>query len=129
MRIEGTDARTATMPRVSLNPPTNEAVNGMIKDAAKKEDSDKSGIGLKPVFERSDLSDKTVIHTIEKANDAIIIANRRFEYSIHEKTKEIMVKVIDADTDEVIREIPPEKILDMIAKIWELAGIIVDERG
>ena len=129
MRIEGTDARTATMPRVSLNPPTNEAVNGMIKDAAKKEDSDKSGIGLKPVFERSDLSEKTVINTIEKANDAITITNRRFEYSIHEKTNEIMVKVIDADTDEVIREIPPEKILDMIAKIWELAGIIVDERG
>lgn len=137
MRIEGTDARTATMPRVSLNPPDNEAVNGAVKDAAKKavgdvvkkEDSDKSGIGLKPVFERSDLSEKTVINTIEKANDAITITNRRFEYSIHEKTNEIMVKVIDADTDEVIREIPPEKILDMIAKIWELAGILVDERG
>ena len=52
----------------------------------------------------------------------------QLEFSIHEGTKEIMVKVINTDTKEVVREIPAEKILDMVAKIWELAGIIVDER-
>ncbi|HHY78507.1 MAG TPA: flagellar protein FlaG, partial [Clostridiales bacterium] len=55
-------------------------------------------------------------------------ATCRFEYSIHEATKQIMVKVIDKETDEVIREIPPEKILNMVAKMWEIAGLIVDER-
>lgn len=74
------------------------------------------------------ISDKVVIDAIEKANRAISGANRRFEFSIHEKTKEIMVKVIDSDTNEVIREIPPEKILDMVAKMWEMSGIMVDER-
>lgn len=39
-----------------------------------------------------------------------------------------MVKVVNTETDEVIREIPPEKILDMVAKMWELAGIMVDEK-
>jgi flagellar protein FlaG len=39
-----------------------------------------------------------------------------------------MVKVIDINTREVIREIPPEKILDMVATMLEMAGIIVDER-
>ncbi len=39
-----------------------------------------------------------------------------------------MVKVIDVTTDEIIREIPPEKILDLVAAIWEVSGIIVDER-
>jgi flagellar protein FlaG len=39
-----------------------------------------------------------------------------------------MVKVIDNETQEVIQEIPPEKILDMVAKMWEVAGILVDER-
>lgn len=68
------------------------------------------------------------IKMIEKANKAITGATCRFEYSIHEGTKEIMVKVINKDTQEVIREIPPEKILDMVAKMWELVGILVDER-
>ena len=39
-----------------------------------------------------------------------------------------MVKVINEETGEIIREIPPEKILDMVAKMWELAGILVDRK-
>jgi flagellar protein FlaG len=39
-----------------------------------------------------------------------------------------MVKVIDENTGEVIREIPPKKILDMVANMLELAGLLVDER-
>ena len=38
------------------------------------------------------------------------------------------IKIIDKDTKEVIKEVPPEKTLDMIAKVWELAGILIDER-
>lgn len=72
--------------------------------------------------------EKIVIDAIEKANKAISGGTRRFEFAIHEKTKEIMIKVIDADTNEIIREIPPEKTLDMVAKMWELSGIMVDER-
>lgn len=80
--------------------------------------------------EKRDLpvSERMVIEAIEKANKAIMGANRRFEFSIHDKTKEIVVKVIDSDTNEVIREIPNEKILDMVARMWEMAGIVVDER-
>lgn len=69
-----------------------------------------------------------VIDIIEKANKDFVAYDRRFEFSIHEATKEIMVKVIDVTTDEVIRELPPEKILDMVAAIWEVAGIIVDKK-
>ncbi|MCX4317731.1 MAG: flagellar protein FlaG [Lachnospiraceae bacterium] len=38
------------------------------------------------------------------------------------------MKVKDADTGEVIREIPAEETLKMVEKMWELAGILVDER-
>ncbi|HBT20182.1 MAG TPA: flagellar biosynthesis protein FlaG [Peptococcaceae bacterium] len=75
------------------------------------------------------VSEAEVIKAIERANEAFRVVNTRFEFSIHEGTKEIMVKIIDEETNEVIREIPPEKILDLIAKIWELAGILVDERA
>lgn len=74
------------------------------------------------------LSEKTIISAIEKANSALVLSNRALEFSVHEKTKEIMVKVIDTETKEVIREIPSEKILDMVANILEMAGILVDER-
>ncbi len=81
----------------------------------------------KPEQELS-LDERNWIALIERANKAIIGANKTFEYSIHEKTKQIMVKVINSETKEIIREIPPEKILDLVARMWEVAGIIVDER-
>lgn len=65
---------------------------------------------------------------VEDINDVLEGYNRRFEISIHEGTNAVMVKVIDEVTEEVIREIPPEKILDMVAVLWEMAGIIIDKK-
>ena len=78
---------------------------------------------------RKRYTEDEIINTIETANKELIAYDRRFEFSIHEKTKQIMVKIIDVTNDEVIREIPPEKILDLVAAIWEISGIIVDERA
>lgn len=69
-----------------------------------------------------------IIKAIEKANKAQLGATTSFEFSIHQLTHEIMVKVIDRETGETLRELPPEKTLDMVAKMWEMAGIIVDKK-
>jgi flagellar protein FlaG len=91
-----------------------------IKDAVNKTTSE-PGTG-------ATLDEKKLIEAIQKTNQTIKGATCNFEYSIHEKTKQIMVKVIDIETKDVIKEFPPEKILDMVAKMWEVAGIMVDER-
>ncbi len=49
-------------------------------------------------------------------------------FGIHEGTNRVTIKIVDKDTKEVIKELPPEKTLDMIAKVWEMAGILIDER-
>ena len=74
------------------------------------------------------VSEQAFRNNIEKINKMLVTENRSFEYSVHEKTKDIMVKVIDTETKEVIREIPPEKILDLVARLCELAGLFVDEK-
>ncbi len=40
----------------------------------------------------------------------------------------MLFRSMDKETKEVIKEFPPEKTLDMIARIWEMAGILVDEK-
>ncbi|ACM60748.1 flagellar protein FlaG [Caldicellulosiruptor bescii] len=77
---------------------------------------------------RKELDEDTLIKMINQANKAFEAKYTRLEFSIHKETHEIVVKVYDKETNELIREIPPEKILDIIAKLWELAGIFVDER-
>jgi len=66
---------------------------------------------------------------VEQTNKLLLGRDDRFEFKVHERTGRIMVKLIDKETDEVIKEIPPEKILDLVASIWDLVGILVDERG
>ena len=63
---------------------------------------------------------------VEKINKSM--NHSELLYGIHEDTNRVTIKVVDKDTKEVIRELPPEKTLDMIAKVWELAGLLVDEK-
>ena len=56
------------------------------------------------------------------------LPNSEAIFGIHEATNRVTIKIVDKDTQEVIKELPPEKTLDMIAKAWELAGLLVDER-
>lgn len=69
----------------------------------------------------------------EQIRKAVERLNRNMAHSeavfgIHEGTNRVMIKIVDRDTKEVIKELPPEKTLDMIAKVWEMAGILVDEK-
>ena len=63
---------------------------------------------------------------IEKINKQM--TNSEAIYGFHDKTNRVTIKIIDKETKEVIKELPPEKTLDLIAKAWELAGILVDEK-
>lgn len=56
------------------------------------------------------------------------LGNSEAVFGIHEATNRVTIKIVDKETKEIIKELPPEKTLDMIAKVWEMAGILVDER-
>lgn len=120
----------STMTNVSVNPGISQAQvstttsgNGEIRIPRQMKQNEE------PIYrEDKRFSEEDAIDLIEKANKDFVAYDRRFEFSIHEKTREIMVKVIDVTTEEVIRELPPEKILDMVAAMWEVAGIIVDRK-
>jgi flagellar protein FlaG len=74
------------------------------------------------------LGEEQLVRSIEKAVKALQGPSTTLEVSIHNKTHAIMVKVLNKETGELIREIPPEKTLDLVAKMMEIAGIIIDER-
>lgn len=75
-----------------------------------------------------EVSKEKVESAIRDINAKIRPTHTECQFSYHEATKRISIKVLDQDSGEVIREIPPEKTLDMIAKTLELAGILVDEK-
>jgi len=76
--------------------------------------------------EQEQPSNEQIKKAVEKLNKNM--TNSEAVFGIHEETNRVTIKIVDKDTKEVIKELPPEKTLDMIAKAWELAGILVDER-
>lgn len=117
--------RVATGSSVNLS---NNMVNTIGKESSKGEVN--PGVKAETIIpiQNKKHSEENIIDAIEEANKHFIVYDRRFEFSIHDKTKQIMVKVIDVNTDEVIRELPSEKILDIVAAMWEVSGIIVDKK-
>ena len=67
---------------------------------------------------------------IKKAVDDINKKAKNSEaiFGVHEDTNRVTIKIVDKQTKEVIKEFPPDKTLDMIAKVWEMAGLMVDEK-
>lgn len=122
MKIDGTDAvimaqQVSNQADQSIQPV--KVVQPEIKPVTKEIED--SGANYK-------VSEAFIRKAVDKANSTMKIQNRSVEFKVHEKTHDIIVKVIDSDTKEVIREIPSEKILDMFAAMLEQAGLLVDER-
>lgn len=103
--------------------------NAEIKDieVVETKSNEKIPLEQKKEFEMT-IPEKVLIDAIESANKKLVGARKELHISVHQRTKAIMVKVVDTQTNEIIREIPPEKTLDMFVKMLELAGIFVDEK-
>ena len=103
-----------------------EFVAAMEADAVKvnaKETNEQQGSGQESQGKAESENLKKAVEQInQKMSDSEAV------FGIHEKTNRITIKIVDKKTKEVIREFPPEETLDMIAKAWELAGILVDEK-
>ena len=65
---------------------------------------------------------------VDDINKSALADQSEAVFGIHEKTNRVTIKIVDKKTKEVIKEFPPEKTLDMIAKVWEMAGLMVDEK-
>ncbi len=126
MRISGMDAANASF---TIGTGSAEFVNDVeyIPQRSRPSDSQPQQNNSK---RETDLpfSDEMVSDAVDKINKMLEGTNRRCVMSVHDRTKAIIVKVVDDRTNEVVREIPPKKILDVIANMMELAGLIVDER-
>lgn len=73
------------------------------------------------------INKKDIIKAVEKANE-YLSNTTHLKFEIHDKTKDVMIKIINDNTGEVLKEIPPKKILDMVASMMEVFGIFVDEK-
>jgi len=66
---------------------------------------------------------------LEVAQNHFHVSGVNLDFSVHDETGTVKVDVTDKETGEVIREIPPQQVLDLMARIDEMMGILYDEKA
>ena len=117
-RVEGIDqgqeAQSINLARREPRTERTENVRGKVKSLKENQ--------LSAEELRDELEDK-----INDMNDIMETLDEKLSFELHDKTDRIMTRIIDIKTQEVIKEMPPEEMLDLAAKIHEMVGLIIDE--
>ena len=83
------------------------------------------------VVNNPELKEEAVAQAVNIANEALKITNYHLEIVMEENNTRYQVKVVDSDTGEVIREIPPDYMMKFTEKVKDCVhdalGIILDE--
>lgn len=112
------------------------AVNALKKGASdistsKDEPKSSSEAGSSIDKGASQASQETVEETVVRLNEYVQSLNRGLEFSVDADTKDVVVKVIDRDTKEVVRQFPPEDMLRLRKSIDDYlndSGFLVEEK-
>ncbi|MCF8076174.1 MAG: flagellar protein FlaG [Desulfotignum sp.] len=103
-------------------PPTDTADNGVVQLFPQEK---------KPASEQATGSAEQVSAMVEDLQASLEMLqqkNTQLNFSVHEKTDRVMVRITDQSTGDVIREIPSEEFLDMAAKLQEMVGLMFDAK-
>ncbi|MGN1385875.1 MAG: flagellar protein FlaG [Bacillus sp. (in: firmicutes)] len=79
-------------------------------------------------LENQKSSKEQVENVIERMNQLIDVSRTHVKFEFHEKLEDYYVTVVDSKTNDVIKEIPSRKLLDMYASMLEFMGILVDKK-
>lgn len=116
--------QTQNVTQATVQMPERTAAAAQQQKVTAKEESDKAEKDKKQIPEKvSDSSLKKAVEDINRNS-----SNTEAIFGYHEGTNRVTIKIVDKDTKEVKREYPAEETLDMIQKIWEMAGLMVDEK-
>jgi flagellar protein FlaG len=75
-----------------------------------------------------EVTEKEVGKAVDKLNKLLEDKETHAEYEIYGRLRQLTVRIVNNNTKEVVQEIPPRKIIDMVDKLCELAGIFVDKK-
>ncbi len=105
---------------------TGAKLDATTQGVARAQESDPDSQGQGAFGNQNQPSNEQLKKAVDQMNKKM--ENSEAVFGFHDDTNRVTIKIVDKDTKKVIKELPPEKTLDMIAKVWEMAGILVDEK-
>jgi len=78
--------------------------------------------------EDQEITKEKLKQAVETVNEFLQINHSSSKFVLHDGLERYFVQVVDAETEEVVKEIPPRKLLDAFYEMQKLLGMIVDEK-
>ncbi len=122
----GMDAKAEEVVAATETAPVKEASESAEEKSASDYSEQQSQQNLQAQQQTQQATNEQIKKAVEQFNKHF--GNSEAVFGIHDDTNRVTIKIVDKQTKEVIKELPPEKTLDMIARVWEIAGILVDEK-
>lgn len=101
------------------------------KNAEKIREPEKKQIKIEDLKSSPKADEQSLQKTTELLNQAMKIANYHLEFKLYKDTGRYQVKVVDTESQQVIRELPPDDVLEfqteIIAMLDKMVGLLVDE--
>ncbi|SDS98837.1 flagellar protein FlaG [Paenibacillaceae bacterium GAS479] len=94
---------------------------GSVSSVKEMDQLQRQGVAVPPGSEQ-------LIRNIDRAIRSMQGPETVLDISIHDKTHQLLVKVINKETGDLIREVPQERTLELVAHMMELAGIMIDKK-
>ncbi|WP_427071503.1 flagellar protein FlaG [Lysinibacillus fusiformis] len=116
----------AIIQAVTKNTPTVEGVTAQRSEVALKIPTSKVEQGQ--LLENAEETKAKVQQAVNTMNQMLEISHSAAKFVYHEGLERYYVTVVDQGTDEVVKEIPPKKLLDAFYEMQKMLGMIVDEK-
>ena len=105
--------------------PTTKQINNQILP---RTETDEKVVEKIESSEGKEVTKEKLQQAVDSINEFLEVDHKASKFVLHDGLNRYYVRLVDTDTDEVIKEIPPERLLDAFYKMQKLAGMIVDEK-
>ena len=79
-------------------------------------------------LQKKSRSAEEISKELDTINEKLNMANSSLQFSVDSTSQELVVKVVDRDSGEVIRQIPPESIVRLRASLKEMSGLLIEKK-
>lgn len=131
MRVSGnknTDLVATSKPVAPNNNVSLKSIIGELGSKTKENTSTVNQIQKAQSLDNNEETKAKVQEAVTKMNKMLDVNNSTSKFMYHEGLERYYVTVVDRRTEEVMKEIPPKKLLDAFYEMQKMLGMIVDEK-
>lgn len=105
---------------------TDAAVHAATKDVPKVEEQSKNNTQAAP---EKQVSKDDLINMSKMMSQFLAMTNPDLKFDVHEDTNRLIVNLVDGKANRVLKTFPSKEFLDMVARIKDYVGMIVDKKA